>query len=478
MTQQTSGALTLLVIATDPALSSSLPMILGADYRCDFYPHPLAAVERLHTLPRQPVLLLEWGADQTSNQTRLSALTALANMPPVIVLSWDRERESALAAARLGASDFLPQPLDAQELRFALTRAFRTVALRRELSRARQAAAPTALPGMLGEGARMRQLQTTVGKMATVCSTVLITGESGTGKELAARAIHRMGPRAQRPFVAFSVCDLPESLLEAELFGYERGAFTGALQSRAGRFEEAQGGTIFLDEIGDLALPLQSKLLRVLQERTVRRLGARRETPLDVRVICATHRNLPAMVRAASFREDLFFRISVLQLDLPPLRERIEEIPVLAEAFVRDFAVTHGKSARGMSPGYLRALLTAPWPGNVRQLQNVIERSVVMCDGNCLEVEDLPPELQPASRPLPDAGISFHSAVQSYKRELVRAALRSHRGNKLRAARSLAISRGYLHRILHQLGLDAEFSEPFAQEKEPRPQPAPARLPI
>jgi transcriptional regulator with PAS, ATPase and Fis domain len=308
--------------------------------------------------------------------------------------------------------------------------------------------------GLLGNSKPMARVSDVIRKVAGVFTTVLITGESGTGKEVVANAIHRMSARASKPFVAFSVCSFPDTLIDDELFGHERGAFTGASQSRRGRFEEASGGTIFIDEIGDLALPLQAKLLRALQERVVERLGSNVPRPVDVRVICATNRNLEQMVREGTFREDLYFRISVVRVQMPTLRDRAEDIPLLAEYFLRFFAKAHKKEQRSMTPGYLGALARHPWPGNVRELQNVIERSVVLANGNDrLGVNDLPPELQglSLSDDLPRG--SFHEAVKGFKRELVRSALGMHNGNKLKAARELGISRCYLHRLLNQLSV-------------------------
>jgi transcriptional regulator with PAS, ATPase and Fis domain len=241
-------------------------------------------------------------------------------------------------------------------------------------------------------------------------------------------------------------------LIDDELFGHERGAFTGASQARRGRFEEANGGTIFIDEIGDLALPLQAKLLRALQERTVSRLGSNVSHPIDVRVICATNRNLEQMVREGTFREDLYFRISVVKIAMPSLRERTEDVPLLAEYFLRSFAKMHKKQCRTMSPGFMGALARHSWPGNVRELQNVIERSIVLGNGHeRLGIDDLPPELQglSISDELPKG--SFHDAVRNFKKDLVRVALTMHNNNKLKAAKELGISRCYLHRLLNQL---------------------------
>jgi len=238
---------------------------------------------------------------------------------------------------------------------------------------------------------------------------------------------------------------------------------------RRGRFEEAKGGTVFLDEIGDLPLPLQAKLLRVLQERSVERLGSNVSHPIDVRVICATSRNLEEMVQKGTFREDLYFRVSVVRVHMPPLRERAEDIPLLAEYFLKIFAKAHNKQLRGLTPGFLSALARHGWPGNVRELQNVIERSLVLANGNDhLGVKDLPQELRGYTIPEEVPGGTFHEAVRTFKRELVRSALRMHSGNKLRAAKELGISRCYLHRLVNQLDIPGVKPEDDSDENEPR----------
>ncbi len=390
---------------------------------------------------------------------------------PVIAYSWEAGGQKVLNAFTDGAFDTLRQPLDVQQLRFALDRACRRAALARELADARRMLGSGAVKGLLGNSKAMDSVGKVTQKVAGVLTTVLITGESGTGKGLIAEAIHRLSPRSAKPFVAFSVCSFPDSLIEDELFGHEKGAFTGAGQTRRGRFEEANGGTIFIDEIGDLALPLQAKLLRALQERTVERLGSNVSRPLDVRVICATNRNLEKMVEEGSFRQDLYFRISVVKIEMPSLSARKEDIPLLAEHFLRTFAKAHGKAARMFTPGFLSALSRHSWPGNVRELQNVVERSVVLADGReYLGVSDLPEELRGLTVASDDvrAG-SFHEAVQGFKKELVRSALRIHSGNKLRAAAELGISRCYLHRLLNQFKLADETTGPeeLVEEDEP-----------
>ncbi len=378
-------------------------------------------------------------------------------VPPVIAYGWDTRRKKAIEAIQHGAVDFLEQPLDVQALKFALDVAYRRATLARELGAAQKLFSSSRVDGLLGNSKAMAQVNEMIRKVSSVFTNVLITGESGTGKGVVARAIHNLSPRANKPFVAFSACAFPESLIEDELFGHEKGAFTGASHSRRGRFEEARGGTIFLDEIGDLALPLQAKLLRVLQERSLERLGSNAPQPIDVRVICATSRNLEKMVQEGTFREDLYFRISVVRVHMPPLRERAEDIPLLAEYFLRMFAKAHRKQLHGLTAGFQQALAAHGWPGNVRELQNVIERSLVLADGNeRLGVKDLPPELQDQEMVSAEEASEgkFHEAVRAFKRELVRSALRMRAGNKLQAARELGISRCYLHRLLNQLNIN------------------------
>ena len=446
----------ILLIDPDEAFGQILQKVLGQGYTVERVSTVQAGIEKITAKAVDVVLLNLDLPNGNSNLegagTLLQKRSESADAPPVIAYGWDARRRRAVEALQLGAVDFLEQPLDVQALKFALEGAYRRATLARDLSAARKFLAPTPVEGLLGNSEAMEQVNEVIRKVAGVNTSVLITGESGTGKGVAARAVHNLSERADKPFVAFSACAFPESLIEDELFGHEKGAFTGASQSRRGRFEEAKGGTIFLDEIGDLALPLQAKLLRVLQERSLERLGSNVVQSVDVRVICATSRNLEKMVQEGTFREDLYFRISVVKIHMPPLRERGEDIPLLAEFFLSMFARVHNKRARALTPGFLSALARHDWPGNVRELQNVIERSLVLANGNeHLGIRDLPPDLKGLKIPDELPGGTFHAAVRSFKRELVRSALRAHSGNKLKAARELGISRCYLHRMLNQL---------------------------
>lgn len=453
-----------LLLDGDEAFGEALQVVLGSGYNLRQVASNNAALNLLNGNDIDIVLVnldFRSRAATTNNFNDFLKISSDgSDTPPVIAYGWDNNRESAMEAFRQGAVDFLEQPLDVQELKFALDGAYRRALLDRDLRTAQQMCS-TRIEGVLGVSKSMEQAHAVIRKVAGVLTTVLITGESGTGKGMVARAIHRLSQRSDKPFVECSLCTLPETLIEDELFGHEKGAFTGAVQARRGRFEEAKGGTILLDEIGDLALPLQAKLLRVLQERTVERLGSNVPHPVDVRVICATNKNLEKMVQEGTFREDLYFRISVVRVHMPPLRERQEDIPLLAEYMLRDFVRAHNKRQRGLTPGFLSALAQHKWPGNVRELQNVIERSLVLADASeLLGIDDLPLELREHSAPAEISSGSFHAGVRSFKRELVRAALRMHDGNKLKAARELGISRCYLHRLLNQLRIEGVSLEP------------------
>jgi two-component system response regulator AtoC len=301
---------------------------------------------------------------------------------------------------------------------------------------------------ILAKSAPMKEVFRTIAKVADFKTTVLVNGESGVGKELVARAIHDRSPRKHKPFVAINCGAIPENLLESELFGHKKGAFTDASSDRRGLFEEASGGTLFLDEIGELPLLLQVKLLRVLQEETIRRLGDSKDIKVDVRVIAATHRDLAADAKAGRFREDLFYRIHVLSLPIPPLRDRREDIPVLVDHFLARNNERLGTKLRGLSSEAQRLLLEYGWPGNVRELENTIERAMVLAEGDCIELHDLPERLRQALDPvqvqLASGELSIKKTVAAVEQILIRRALVKTKGNRTRAAELLEIS----HRAL------------------------------
>jgi Nif-specific regulatory protein len=309
---------------------------------------------------------------------------------------------------------------------------------------------------MIGESAGMTALYRSIGKVARGNSTVLIRGESGTGKELVAQSIHRNSPRASRPFVTVNCAAIAENLLESEFFGHEKGAFTGAHVQRKGKLELADGGTVFLDEIGELAPALQAKLLRVLQEHQFDRVGGDRPIRVDIRVIAATNRDLERSLAEGTFREDLFYRLNVVPLRIPPLRQRREDIPLLATWFVHKFSEQTGRNVTGLSRE-ARAILTAyDWPGNVRELQNVIERAVVMGSTDVISPEDLSDLLPDIEAPEGDEGGGFHDAVRQTRRRLIASALERADGNVTEAARALKLHPNYLHRLMTTLGLREE----------------------
>jgi Nif-specific regulatory protein len=309
---------------------------------------------------------------------------------------------------------------------------------------------------LIGIAPAMTEVFALARKVAPCDVAVLITGETGTGKELLARAIHGASPRAAGPFVAFSCANLPDTLVDDELFGHQKGAFTGATGARRGRFEAADGGTLFLDEIGDLPMALQSRLLRVLQERTFERLGGGGTISVDIRLVCATHRDLEMMVRQGTFREDLLYRLNVLQLRMPALRDRRSDIAPLAQLFLRRFASKFDKNVVRLSVNALQALSEYRWPGNVRELENVIQRAVALAEGSTVEPANFPPGISGALQawPRPEAG--YEAAVRSFKRRLIVRTLRECDGNKARAARTLDLARPYLHRLIEDMGVNSE----------------------
>ncbi|MGE5726741.1 MAG: sigma 54-interacting transcriptional regulator [Acidobacteriota bacterium] len=374
-----------------------------------------------------------------------------AGIPVVAFLSTD-EREVMREAVAGGAFDHFVESGSMEELRLVLRRAARFQELRRELQRLQAGSfKENEFSSMVGTDETMRPVFSLASKVASTDANVLITGESGTGKELLARSIHLASPRAGEPFTAVACSSLPETLIEAELFGHEKGAFTGANAARVGRFEAAGQGTIFLDEVGDLAPALQVKLLRVLQERTLERLGSNQSRPMEARVICATHRNLQQLAKDGTFRLDLFYRLNTVEITLPPLRERRDDIAVLAHSFLQAFNQRHHRTVQRISAAALCALEEYGWPGNVRELQNVIERAIVVCEGSEIGIEHLPSQF--AAWPEAEAGSSFDEEVRNFKRRLILRTLAECGNNKVQAARFLKIARSSIHRLIEELDI-------------------------
>ena len=371
----------------------------------------------------------------------------------VIVMTAYGTIEHAVSAMKGGAADYLTKPVNLEELLRRLERVREQRALltdNRELHEA--LGEQPRLDGMIAESRAMLEVFSLVRRVAASDATVLIQGESGTGKELIARAIHQASPRAGAPLVCVNCAALPETLLESELFGHERGAFTGAHAMRQGRFEAAQGGTVFLDEIGDLPLHLQVKLLRVLQERRIERLGSSRSIAVDVRLLAATHRDLEAAVRAGTFRDDLYYRLDVVTVTVPPLRARREDIPPLLDHFLARFAHGNGKPIRGFTRDARDALLRYDYPGNVRELENLVERAVVLTRDDAIGLADLPPGVRETAST--EEG-TLPAATEGLERRLIRDALAAAGGVQTRAAEALGISERVLRYKLRKYGLGA-----------------------
>ena len=380
----------------------------------------------------------------------------------VLVTAQGDER-TAVQALKLGAYDYLPKPFDNEEIRATVRHAHEVLSLRAENRRLRRELAGE-FHGMIGDSAGIRAVAETIRRAGPTAATVLITGESGTGKELAARALHAESPRADRPFVALNCSALPGDLVESELFGHVKGAFTGADRDRAGVFEAADGGTLFLDEVGDLAASAQAKLLRSVEEGRVTPVGTSDSRPVDVRLLAATNRPLEEMAARGEFREDLLYRLQVVTLRLPALRERRSDIPAIAVHFIADLARRHDRPVGSISPAARRALVAYDWPGNVRELRNVLERAVVLADGEAIDVPDLPARVTggttsagPIDAALADLPwtAARERAVEAFERSFLAAALERHGGNVSATARALGLHRQSLQKILKRLDIAA-----------------------
>lgn len=378
---------------------------------------------------------------------------------PVVLMTAYSSVETAVEALRLGAYDYLVKPLDFEILRHTLRQAIEHSRLsveNRELRR--QLSEAAARPGILGRSPAMLAMQETIATVAPTEATVLITGESGMGKELVARALHSGSARADKPMVTVNCAALAENLLESELFGHEKGSFTGADRRREGRFVQANGGTLFLDEIGEMPLPLQAKLLRALQEGEVQRVGSDAPLTVDVRVLAATNRDLREEVARRRFREDLYFRLNVISLEVPPLRDRGEDIPVLAAHFLERFAGRNRKSIRGFSPQAVDSLLRYAWPGNVRELENAVERAVILCNGDLITRRELPAAITEAASPEEASSAAVGALaglpLDELERRAIGETLRCTGDNKSEAARQLGITRATLHNKLRKYGLE------------------------
>jgi len=373
---------------------------------------------------------------------------------PVIVMTAFGDYEAAVKAVRAGAYDFMAKPVRLDVLRLAVERAVSHSRLHREVRKLKRSLAAKQPAGVVGESRAMKELLDLVARVAATGSSVLVTGESGTGKELIAKALHAQSG-AKGPFVAVNCAAIPEQLLESELFGHEKGAFTDARTARSGLFAEANGGTLFLDEIGELPLSLQPKLLRALQERTVRPIGGRRDVPFDARLVCATHRDLALAVEEGRFRQDLYFRINVIEVPIPPLRARGNDILLLATRFLEEFAARAKKPILGLTPDAAAQLLRYPWPGNVRELANVVERAVALTAHDHITLADLPTSVAERRGPEVIIGteVSELISLEEMERRYILHVLDAVGGSKTAAARALGVDRTTLWRRLERYGV-------------------------
>jgi two-component system NtrC family response regulator len=383
----------------------------------------------------------------------LTEILAIAPATKIIIATGNETREHALRAIALGAYDFYHKPIDIDVLQLIVSRAERMFELEDENRRLAEAAQTSPVDGIIASSPEMLQVLRNLEKIAPTNVTVLLLGESGTGKELLAQAVHKLSRRSSGPFVPINCAAIPETLLESELFGYEKGAFTGALRQNIGRIESADHGTLFLDEIGDVPLPMQVKILRFLQDQIVERVGGRKPVQVDVRIVCATNQDLDRMMAEGRFREDLFYRLNEVTVRVPPLRERLGDSVVLASFFLRRFALEYARPVRGFASAALAAIKDYPWPGNVRELENRVKRAIVMADTALLSPSDLGLSAQ-GEEP---QSLGIRAARARAEREVLQLALAQAGSNLSKAAKLLGISRPTLYDLMqqHQIGLDA-----------------------
>lgn len=443
----------LLVVEDDPALQKQIKWsfdrysVVTADDResamAQMRRHNPAVVTMDLGLPPDP--------DSTSEGfALLEAILAYAPDTKVILLTGQNDQSNALRAIALGAYDFLAKPFDPDLLGLIVERAFRLFDLQQENQRLSRMVKADAFGNLLTRDPEMLRVCRTVERVAGSTATLLLLGESGTGKELLARGLHESSPRKKERFVAINCAAIPDNLLESELFGYEKGAFTGAVKSTPGKIETADRGTLFLDEIGDLPMALQAKLLRFLQERVLERLGGRQEIPVDVRIVCATHQNLKSLMEGGAFREDLYYRLAEIVVTIPPLRSRVGDIALLSHAFVHHQSAEQKRGAMTLAEDAVSALEAHAWPGNVRELENCIKRAVIMSDGSQIRAADIG-----LTAPADDGSFDLRRVREEAESRAVLGALARADGNVLKAAELLGVSRPTLYDLMHRLGLKA-----------------------
>lgn len=446
----------LLIVDDDEEIRTQMKWALGQDYDVQLAGDRTEALEAFNS-HRPVVTILDLGLPPRPNEPEeglaaLASMFALDRTAKVIIISGQGEKENALRAVGAGAYDFLCKPIEIEELKLQLRRCCYVANLEKEFREMQQRSAAESFEGIIGTSPQMQEVFAAIRKVATASAPVLLLGESGTGKEIAAEAIHRRSLRKNGPFIAINCNAIPENLLESELFGHEKGSFTGAHAQRKGLIESAEKGTLFLDEIGDLPLPIQVKLLRFLQEQTFMRVGGRQEIRSDVRIIAATHADLKSAISDGRFREDLYFRLAVVVIGLPPLRERGNDIAVVATEFLNRFAAQSGKTGVTFAPETLRAASRYSWPGNVRELQNRVHRAIIMADGQRITPADMELNHVPGGIP----ATTLKKARENIEREMVIQALRRSGGKISAASNELGISRPTLYELIQKLGITSE----------------------
>jgi DNA-binding NtrC family response regulator len=440
------------LLSEDRALQTLLASALGKEFKIELATTEQEILSSIDSADCD-VLMLDLNSNSGSIKERVeSSRRILALQAPAIVMADDGLRSTAVELVRLGAYGYCRRPPSIRELKAMLCRASENSLLKRQLQTVQHRSETAAnCDRLIGSSPQIRHVYQLVHKVANLNASVLVTGESGTGKELIARAIHNLGSRSQKPFVAVSCGAIPETLIEAELFGHEKGAFTGTVGSREGYFEQVRDGTLFLDEIGDLSLYTQVKLLRVLQQMEFSRLGSNRLIPLKARLVFATHQDLGKLVADGKFRQDLYYRINVMKIVSPALADHGEDIPQIATHYLKHYSQLFQKPMESIEPGAMAILQSYSWPGNVRELENTIQRAIILAPESAIRPEDLPINMHAdkvidISEYNPDC--SFERQLRDYKIKLAMDAVRESNGNKTLAARSLGISRAYLHRLI------------------------------
>ncbi|HEX8011841.1 MAG TPA: PEP-CTERM-box response regulator transcription factor [Casimicrobiaceae bacterium] len=455
----------LLIVEDDPALQKQMRWAF-AQYQTVIAQDRESAIAQLRRC-EPAVVTMDLGLpphpdDPTEGLRLLEEIHALAPDTKVIVLTGQDDRANAIKTIALGAHDFCTKPFEPEILAWTIDRAFRVYELQRENRRLQSVQPPPGMSGIITRDPEMQRICRTIEKVAPTSATVLIHGESGTGKELLARALHDLSPRCGARFMAINCAAIPETLLESELFGYEKGAFTGAAKQTRGRIETANGGTLFLDEVGDLPLALQAKLLRFLQERVIERIGGREEISVDVRIVCATHQSLKDLIAAGRFREDLYYRIAEIMVEIPPLRARSGDAALLAHGFVHRFVAEQGRFTMMLLPDAVQAIEAHAWPGNVRELENVIKRAVIMADGSTISAVDL----GLSAVDVETAVLNLRQVREEAERSAVLRVLGRVNGNLSKAAELLGISRPTLYDLMNRFGLkQTALSDHHSQER-------------